>query len=155
MKIVVITGASMQKEMEAMPRAAGREREWKWVDSIGELDADGNTDLYIDLDFTLEVDRIGKLSRLLPTPVMVNSVVHTIREIGEPFIRINAWPGFLARSIHELVMPHEDAARTIARLYEELNWQYRVVPDIPGMISGRILAAIINEAYYTLQEKIS
>jgi len=145
----------MQKEMETRPRPPGREVEWIWAATIGELDGVEHADLYIDLDFTPDADRIAKLSRLLPTPVMVNSVVHTTAGIGQPFIRINGWPGFLGRSVDELVIPDEDAARMIALLYGELNWSYRVVPDVPGMISGRILAAIINEAYYTLQEKIS
>ena len=36
-----------------------------------------------------------------------------------------------------------------------MNWGYRFVPDIPGMVTARILAMIINEAYFTLQENVS
>lgn len=155
MKIAIIAGALLKKEMEDRLDPSGQGITWVWASEIEELDLHGDADLIIDLDFTLEEERVGKLSRFLPAAVMVNSVVHTTREIGRPFIRINAWPGSLTRNVHELVAPDEDAARMIAKLYEQLNWQYRIVPDIPGMISGRILAAIINEAYYTLQEKIS
>jgi hypothetical protein len=31
----------------------------------------------------------------LSKPVIVNSVVDTLEEINAPFVRINAWPGFL------------------------------------------------------------
>ncbi|HWK02388.1 MAG TPA: 3-hydroxyacyl-CoA dehydrogenase family protein [Puia sp.] len=155
MKIAVIAGELLKKEIAVRPVRPGLEVEWIWVREPDELERSRDADLYMDLDFVMEEDRIGRLSRLLPAPVMINSVVHTLREIGRPFIRINAWPGFLARSIHELVTPDEATAKTLAELYERLDWQYRVVPDIPGMISGRILATIINEAYYTLQSAIS
>jgi 3-hydroxybutyryl-CoA dehydrogenase len=36
-----------------------------------------------------------------------------------------------------------------------LDLSYRIVADVAGMVSGRILAMIINEAYYTLQEDVS
>jgi 3-hydroxybutyryl-CoA dehydrogenase len=112
-------------------------------------------DLYIDLDFTPDTTRIQQLSRLLPTPVLINAVVPTLKEIGQPFIRINGWPGFLERSIHEIVSPDDATSGLIRDVYSRLNKPYRLVPDIPGMISGRILAALINEAYHTLQEEVS
>jgi 3-hydroxybutyryl-CoA dehydrogenase len=155
MKIAVISGEPLIKEMETGPRRSGPAMEWVRVRRVEDLDGHRDASLYIDLDFTMDQGRIGQLRELLPVPVMINSVVHTLREIGQPFIRINAWPGFLERSIHELVAPDATTEKTIDTLYGQLDWQYRIVPDIPGMISGRILAMIINEAYYTLQDKIS
>jgi 3-hydroxybutyryl-CoA dehydrogenase len=155
MKIAVISETCLKKEIEIRPRRAGIDVEWIWVDRPEDLDLHRDANLYIDLDFTIDKDRIGQLSQFLPAPVMINSVVHTLREIGRPFIRINAWPGFLERSIHELVIQDENTAQALAAVYEQLGWAYRIVPDIPGMISGRILATIVNEAYYTLQSAIS
>jgi 3-hydroxybutyryl-CoA dehydrogenase len=127
------------------------------VDEVGELEKHRDAGLIIDLTFSPDADRILQLSRLLPIPVMVNSVVHTCEEIGRPFIRINAWPGMLEREVHELAIGPEmgETRPLLDGLYGELGWGYRLVPDIPGMISGRILAMIINEAYYTLQENVS
>ncbi|HEY8967903.1 MAG TPA: 3-hydroxyacyl-CoA dehydrogenase family protein [Puia sp.] len=127
------------------------------VDEVGELEKHRDAGLIIDLTFSPDADRILQLSRLLPIPVMVNSVVHTCEEIGRPFIRINAWPGMLEREVHELAIGPEmgETRPLLDGLYRELGWKYRLVPDIPGMISGRILAMIINEAYYTLQENVS
>ncbi len=77
-------------------------------------------------------------------------------------MRINGWPGFLERTIHELAVLKELSADKLAALkdqltalYEKLGRDYRFVPDTPGMISGRILATIINEAYYTWEEEVS
>ncbi len=155
MKIAIVSGELLKKAIADRPFRAGNDIEWAWVDQVSALEQHRDAGLYIDLDFTMDKDRIGQLSQFLPAPVMVNSVVHTLREIDRPFIRINAWPGCLERSIHELAATDKKAAAAIAVLYGELGWLYRFVPDIPGMISGRVLATIINEAYYTLQEEIS
>ena len=155
MKIAIISGELLKNGIQARPVRPGQHIEWVWIRELSELGTHRDISLYIDLDFTMDMERIGQLSRLLPIPVMVNSVVYTLREIGQPFIRINAWPGFLERDIHELVVIDKEVSGRIAELYEQLGWQYRFVPDIAGMISGRILATIINEAYYTLQEEIS
>lgn len=153
MKIVVIAQSSLKKELGSKNIPAGWE--WAWIDSVNDLDRHSDAGLYFDLDFTMDAGRIGALSRLLPAPVIVNSVVHTLQEIGRPFIRINGWPGFLERSIHELAVPDEKTGMEISTLYETMGWQYRIIPDIPGMISARIVAGIINEAYFTFQERVS
>jgi 3-hydroxybutyryl-CoA dehydrogenase len=128
---------------------------WARVSRPEELALHRDADLYIDLDFVAEEERIALLEQLLPSPVLVHAVVPTLKEIGQPFIRINAWPGFLERSVHELVAPDEETAMRIGKLYERLEKPYRLVPDTPGMISGRIIAAVVNEAYHTLQEEVS
>jgi 3-hydroxybutyryl-CoA dehydrogenase len=115
---------------------------------------------YIDLDFVNEKARCEALNRLQPALIIVNAVTPTIKEIGYPFIRINGWPGFLDRNVHELAAPEGNAAaeptrERLAVLYQELGREYRLVPDEPGMISARILSAIINEAYFTWEAEVS
>jgi hypothetical protein len=169
---------------------------------------------YVDLDFIADRDRIEKLGRLLPALVFVNAVTPTLREIGRPFVRINAWPGFARLQLHELVIPgitpeaaadstpgptattatgttlgnparttadttpgnpastrtdttpvsatnaaHEAAhyatSERVRELYRQLDCRYLVAPDVPGMISARVVAGIINEAWYTWEEKVS
>ncbi len=65
------------------------------VRTMAELEGHRELDLYIDLDFKVEEDRLSALSLLLPSPVIVNAVVPTLAEIGRPFIRLNGWPGCL------------------------------------------------------------
>ena len=152
MKIAVIAGKTQVKEW--LPDKLPSGWECVWVDKAGDLEQHRDADLFMDLGFTADEARIQQLSRLLPAPVMINAVTHTLREIGQPFIRINAWPGMLERNMHELVttvFPHE----TLSAFYKQLNLSFRIVPDVAGMISGRILAMIVNEAYYTLQEDVS
>ena len=125
------------------------------VRTMQELEQHRGADLYVDLDFTMQETRMSALSRMLPSPVMINAVLSTIVEVGYPFIRINGWPGMLERGVHELVVPDAQVAEQVAQLYEKLGWSFRVAPDIPGMITARILAVVINEAWYTWQEGVS
>jgi 3-hydroxybutyryl-CoA dehydrogenase len=112
-------------------------------------------DVVIDLDFVNETSRCAALNELPPALIIVNAVTPTIAAIGHPFVRINGWPGFLDRKIHELVAPDEKIAVRVAQLYEQLGRDYRLVPDVPGMISARILSTIINEAYFTWDAEVS
>jgi 3-hydroxybutyryl-CoA dehydrogenase len=152
MKIAALANTPTKRELENKgipPRV-----EWIWVDSPDELGQHPDADLYFDLDFEMDPIRIAQLGQL-DKPVIINSVSHTLREIGRPFVRINGWPGFLDRKYQELVVPDKADEEKIGGLFDELGWQYRFVADIPGMISSRVLAMIINEAFYTLQDKVS
>jgi 3-hydroxybutyryl-CoA dehydrogenase len=125
------------------------------VRKTDELEHHRGADLYVDLDFTMQAPRLSALSRMLPAPVMVNSVTTTIAEIGLPFIRINGWPGMLERAVHELVVPDSKEAERVTQLYEKLGCSLRITPDIPGMVTARMLAVLINEAWFTFQEGVS
>jgi 3-hydroxybutyryl-CoA dehydrogenase len=143
------------------------------VRTIADLENHRDADLYMDLDFSVDdagvgnepgagngagvVDesRIAALSALLPSPVIVDAVVPTLAQIGRPFIRINGWPGFLERDVHELAVPDEATAAQIITLYQKIGRSCRIVPDTPGMISARILASIINEAWFTWEDGVS
>ena len=152
MTIVVITEVKTERDLVAFFPAPGNN--WVVVRRAEEANAYPDADLYIDLDFVNEPGRVDALRRLLPGVVLVNAVVPTLEEIGYPFVRINGWPGFLERNIHEVVVSKEVAV-LLAGIFEKLGREYRLVPDTPGMISGRILATIINEAYYTWEEEVS
>jgi 3-hydroxybutyryl-CoA dehydrogenase len=143
------------------------------VSSIADLENHRDADLFMDLDFSGgdsgagnepgavngagvgDGSRIAALSALLPSPVIVDAVVPTLAQIGRPFIRINGWPGFLERDVHELAVPDEATAAQITTLYQKIGRSCRIVPDTPGMISARILASIINEAWYTWEDGVS
>ncbi len=153
MTIAAVASAAQKLEIGLKKLPSGVK--WIWVDSVQLLDQYMDADLFFDLEFVMEEARIGQLSRLLPKPVIVNSVVNTLDEIGQPFVRINGWPGMLQRGLCELAVAGQDAGSAIGMLFERLDWPYSIVPDIPGLISARILCMVINEAYYTLQDGVS
>lgn len=162
MTIAVITEKYTKQQLTTI--FPGEGIDWRLTPQVEE--APGAA-AYFDLDFVNEEERCAALSRLQPALIIVNAVTPTIKEIGYPFVRINAWPGFLERNIHELAVPEETAAagngkapdeptsQRVATLYRQLAREYRIVPDEPGMISARILATIINEAFFTWEAAVS
>ena len=149
MKIVIITSTPPP---QLFPAEAA---DYIVVESVEALSPHRDADLFADLDFEVTDDRIAVLATLLPAPVIINAVVPTLAEIRRPFIRINGWPGFLEREEHELSVPDPAAAQMIGKWYERLGQSYRLAPDIPGMITARIVATIINEAWYTWEAGVS
>lgn len=102
-------------------------------------------DAFMDLCFENSPERIEMLTRLLPKPVFVHSVTDTLEKIHPGLIRMNAWPGFLKGNCLEAAAKEETRIKAVELFGEELVF----VKDEPGFVSARILAMIINEAYFT------
>jgi 3-hydroxybutyryl-CoA dehydrogenase len=153
MKIAVLASEVMKEEM--LQKSVSAEIKIVWVNSMEELITTTDAEAYFDFDFINDEERVEQLKKLLPKSVFINSVIYTLSSIHQSFIRISAWNGFLKRPVCELAIVDEAQKINVEKIFSELNWDYRFVPDVPGMVSARILAMIINEAYYTLQEKIS
>jgi 3-hydroxybutyryl-CoA dehydrogenase len=88
-------------------------------------------------------------------PFFINSVEYSTEAAGPEFIRINAWPGFLQRDIVEVAVARPQQQVMVKEFFDKLGWNYQLVPDIPGMITARIVASIINEAYFTFGDGTS
>jgi 3-hydroxybutyryl-CoA dehydrogenase len=121
-----------------------------WADSMRSLMII-EADVYIDLLFEMDAERTSQLKKLLPKPVVVNSVAWSTKAIGADFIRINAWPTLLQRGITEMAVPDGYDASVIKTIFD----QCQLAPDIPGMITARVIAMIVNEAYFTLGAEVS
>jgi 3-hydroxybutyryl-CoA dehydrogenase len=90
--------------------------------------------------------RTELLSRLLPSPVFVNSVILTLADLHPDFIRVNAWPGYLESALIEAAAN----AHSIEKGHRIFGENILFVKDVPGLVNPRILSMIINEAFYTL-----
>jgi 3-hydroxybutyryl-CoA dehydrogenase len=134
---------------------AGEDIDWLLLKTVPAPGEHRPADIVLDLDFVNESGRCERLSKLQPALVIVNAVVTTLQEIGRPFVRINGWPGFRERNLHELVTPDEHTTQRLQDLYARLGYTYRLVPDTAGMIAPRIVAGMINEAWLTWEEAVS
>jgi 3-hydroxybutyryl-CoA dehydrogenase len=87
-------------------------------------------------------------------PVLLNSVLVTLKEMNAPanIVRINCWNSFLSRSTWEVAGTVNGAVKEICAA---LGKQIIELPDEPGFVSARVVAMIINEAYFALEDKIS
>jgi len=88
--------------------------------------------------------------------VFANAVNSTCKEINKKnYVRINAWPGFINRTIIEVACINEQYKQQAEKILTALNWKFIWAPDDYGFIAARIIAMIINEAYYALEENVS
>ena len=118
--------------------------------NVGEMITDA--DAYFDLCFEEKGLAFGEIK---DKPVFVNSVITTSNELPFNCIRINGWNGFLKRDLTELVATDAQIFTEGMLVLDTLNRKYQLVPDVPGMISARVIAMIVNEAYFGLGDGIS
>ena len=146
MRIVIAATESQWREWPYQDNKT----KWVRVADGNEFAAHSDAEAFVNL----------KEGRLLPgyvgleKPVLINSVSYSLSSMQAPtnVIRINGWPGFLNRSAWEVAGKIDDAA---TRLFEHLDKKIIMVADEPGFISARIIAMIINEAYFATGDNVS
>lgn len=109
-----------------------------------------DADVYVDLLYADD----GSAIALQHKPLFVHAVVTTLGELPSNCIRINGWNGFMQNETIEIAASEKNMEMA-AGLMKGLKYQYKRVPDVPGLIAPRIISMIINEAYYALEDKVS
>ncbi|MFZ6024203.1 MAG: 3-hydroxyacyl-CoA dehydrogenase family protein [Bacteroidota bacterium] len=145
MQIVVKASALQQKAFLSKPLPANSRVYWYGSDILPE-----KADIYFDLCY--EEDGAA-FTAMTDTLVFANAVLSVADTLPNNYVRINAWNGFLERSVTEIVTGKYPVAITTAM--EKLGWLHTFVPDVPGMISARIIAMIINEAFFAWGDEVS
>ncbi len=147
MQVLVIGAADQVAELGPLPEG------FLLLSHPGEL-AHGHFDLVIDFKFE---PAAAAYPPTLPTDttIVVAALAATLAELPPGYVRINAWPGFLQGSVVEAcaagIVEKQKAEAVFAQMGKQVAW----VPDVPGMISARVVAAIINEAYFALSEGVA
>lgn len=150
MKIVVITNDVLKEELLAQGISDPVQVEWQQ-----EISPVGDADGYIDLLFDGTEERVEKLKQLQPaSAIIVNAASTTISDLPAGFTRINGWNSFLQRPLVEAAA-HDINKKLAEDIFLCFNKKVEWVPDIPGFITARVICMIINEAYFTLDEKVS
>lgn len=70
-------------------------------------------------------------------------------------IRFNGWPGFISGPLLEAASSNEADKLKAAFVLDFFSKKPEWVPDQPGFIAPRVLAAVINEAWLTLEDGVS
>ena len=153
MRLVVLTNEQLKEEL--LSTGINDSCKVDWINSSKELSSHTDADAVIDLLFEQNDYDSSHLVDHLNKPVFVNSMSKTIAEIGLHVIRINAWPGFLKRSVAEVCSNDEVNRNEAEKILNLLNRKAEWVPDVKGYISARVVSMIINEAYFALQENVS
>ncbi len=156
MKLAILADQHQQEEWQA--RKTNEVVAISWCHDFEEL-LKTKADVYLDLRIhhqTSEIENLLSTGGLL----FINSVIQPLDGFSltrgdSKLVRINAWPGFLKRDLTELAIANEKLRSEIGLVFDTLGWKFQLVPDIPGMITPRIVSMIINEAYFTLQDEVS
>lgn len=146
---MVITNDALKAELlqQGMPDDVQVEWQHEIAPVVG-------ADAYVDLLFIQSEERINKLTALQPSVIIINCVEVTLSELPAGFIRLNGWNSFLKRPVAEMAGNGENkiiAEKIISCFNKTTEW----VADVPGFITARVISTIINEAYFTLAEKVS
>ncbi len=147
--MTVIFRCNEYQQQEVLKKIKAAEVEFVFIKENDSAFYSTKGDVYFDLLF--EENKIEVLRD--DVPVFVNSVLHTCNELPLNCIRINAWNGFLEREIIEIATNNN--LHTVKEIMNKLGWKYLITPDEPGMITPRIIAMIVNEAYYALEDEVS
>ncbi len=122
---------------------------WVNIKNSGELFLHADADAYFDLTENAE-ENYNSLTK----PVFINSMVNTLadKQYKEHVMRINAWAGFLEKELWEIAGQMTAEA---AMVLKTINKKYITVNDEPGFVSARIIAMVINEAYFAKDDDVS
>ena len=150
MQVLVVTNDTLREELLAYPCAD--EVLFHFIAHPGEYSAGIVPDACIDLLFDNTAERISWLKSLGSSLIIVNAVAPVLTGIEPSFVRINGWPGFLKRPLVEAAGDNRNKA---GELFVLLGRRAAWVPDISGFITARVVAAIIIEAFFALEENIS
>ena len=121
----------------------------EWIRLTSLIDIPDNIAGLFILSDIIEIDYT-----VTQAPIFINAVTNTLMNLKAPshVVRINGWTGFLSRAEWEISgLITEKVIAVINFLFKKII----ILPDEPGFISARILAMIINEAWFALGENIS
>lgn len=152
MQLVVLTDNALKEELLSTGIQEGTEI--TWISSEEEFRHHNNADAFIDLLFFPETSRIEILKSILPKPVFINDPLNK-KPADTAFIRFNGWPTMLKRNILEASCANESEKSKAQEVIHALNRTAEWTPDIPGFITLRVLAMIINEAYFAFGDGVS
>jgi 3-hydroxybutyryl-CoA dehydrogenase len=145
MQIVVKASTQQQKAFLSKPLPANSRVYWHGSDILPE-----KADAWFDLSYEEEGPAFAEITGNI---VFANAVLSTSQALPKNYLRMNAWNGFLERPIAEIAAgEHTDAVKPVM---DKLDWPFTLVPDVPGMITARVIAMIINEAFFAWGDKVS
>lgn len=146
MKIAIIANKAQEEEFLLKRNTDGIVVHWLQTgEAIPEADA------YFDL---IGEDGTMALQDIKNKPVFVNAVSTVSGALPPNAVRINAWQGFLQNDTLE-ISGNTTAVEKGKLALGQIGWRYQPAPDTPGMITARVVAMIINEAYFGFGEGIS
>lgn len=154
MKVLVLANDEQKDELLSIPVDGSLTIQWH--NGLPPIEKTGAFDACIDLLFDNSQNRTKQLRELGIPLIIINSVIITLGELGDDLIRMNGWNSFIKRQVVEASAAAGDTHKKMAeQLFSHLGRTIEWTPDIPGFVSARVIATIINEAFMTVEENVS
>jgi 3-hydroxybutyryl-CoA dehydrogenase len=146
--MMIVVAASDEQWNELTASRPGID--WQRTESAADFNQYKDADAF----FCLKENEISEALNSLTKPVIVNSVIHPLTGLGlaANIYRINGWATFLNRSVWEIAGTANEAIESI---FKALDIKINFVKDEPGFIAARVIAMIINEAYFAVEDNVS
>lgn len=80
------------------------------------------------------------------------SLQENLKSVDFPCFGFNGLPTFFNNPLMEVSCLNNEQLDLMKSLLDKIGAEYRIVEDRPGMVTPRIIAMIINEAFYTVME---
>lgn len=152
MKILVVSNA---KEFEELHEKFGNTHDLHLAENQKITSKD--YDLIFDFSLTDDPERLQKY-KSIEIPLFIHALTTPLQELKifasfspNNVFGFNGLPTFINRPIFEVsCLPSGESA--LNKICESLKTEFQQVDDRVGMVTPRIVAMIINEAYYTAQE---
>ena len=151
----VLVLATDEIEEELLVDSLNDTVQYHWIMNPEDLITHQRFDACIDMLFENTPGRIEWLNNLHSPLVIINSVITTLKDLRQDFIRINGWNTFIQRPVIEAAVNNETLKTKAEELFLSLGKKIEWVPDITGLITPRVVTSIINEAFFALEEKVS
>jgi 3-hydroxybutyryl-CoA dehydrogenase len=148
MQVIVLASDSQQAEW-------GQKEGIVWIGNAKDFLHYATADAFVDLLYENTAERNAVLQQLLPKPVIINSVMDTLAETNDSFVRMNAWPTFLSSSVTEAACLNDEMKAAGEAVFATLGKKPEWLPDSAGFVTPRVVGMIINEAYLALAEGVS
>lgn len=153
MQVVVLGNDEFKNEW--LQDTTDNSAEVVWLSSATDFSNYPSADVFIDLLYDGSESRKRILKGLLPKTVIINSVIETLAQTSEAFIRINGWPTFSKGKIIEAACAGNDQKAAAETIFKSLGKEVEWLPDTPGFVTPRMVSMIVNEAYLALEEGVS
>jgi 3-hydroxybutyryl-CoA dehydrogenase len=142
----IITGSEAQ--WNALHQSGGDTVRWARAATVTEAAA-----MPMDAYFYLADDAAAQDFSGINKPVFINSMNGSLAQCNAPHAAgISGWPFFLQQQNWELA---GKVTADITGIAAALGKTITAVPAIPGFIAPRVIAMIVNEAYFALEDGVS
>jgi 3-hydroxybutyryl-CoA dehydrogenase len=147
----LIIFANERQKQELLTKKINEDVEVVYLKEYAELLKYRNAEAILILDQELTPEELQQIQN---SSIFLNSVSKTLGWLGMPknVSRINGWMTCLKNDVWEIATSDK---RIVRNVFDRLGWRYIFVADEPGLVSARIIAMIVNEAYFALGDLVS